>query len=103
MSKPLTFEEAKLLVNPDPNFKVKPGSQEMKDIIKLREHSGHIYMSKVIPPPKNKITKLQELYDPLHNQRIEIPKQIPRISKHEFYRVKANRDKVEEHLKLNSK
>jgi hypothetical protein len=103
MTEPLTFHQAKLLVNSDPNFKVRPGSQELKQIVKLREQSGHTYLSKVVPSVPTKYEKMEQLIDPLHLQRIQIHKKEVSVTKHEFYSIKANKDKVDAHMAENSR
>ena len=93
---PLTFLQAKLLVNPDPDFKVIPGSQEHKDIVALRKQSGAINFKDVFPT--------KEIVKPKYTlmEKIKLNPKI-KLTKAEFLDIKANRDKVEAHIKLHSK
>ena len=91
---PLTFHQAKLLVNPDPDFKVIPDSQEHKDIVALRKQSGAVNFKDVFPA--------KEVVKPRVIQKITPPARI-KLSKDEFLSIKTNRDKVEAHIKLHKK
>ena len=92
---PLTFAEAKLQYNPDPDWEPKRGSSEYYEILALMRISGATFHSSIdVPKPKPLLPG-----DILHNGRFKHPVTVPdkptpgrtAISKEEFLRIASNR------------
>ena len=96
----LTFEDAKLRYNPDPDWFPTRDSQDYKQIIELMKQSGHVPLTERIGlapkeiPYKDYLVKGQYVH-PLTKHISEPVK--PSVSKHRFLSVSSNRDAVINH------
>jgi len=98
---PLSFEEAKRLVNPDPLFKVSAGSQEHRDIIELMRQSGFVPASQRSLPTVKKPTHPRD-FNPIRVMTRQIKdEKKPLISKQEWLSIKANKDAFDDYLNKN--
>ena len=98
---PLTFEEAKLQYNPDPDWYPQRNSSEYYEILALMKHSGATFHSS-IDPPKPRILVPRDI---VYNSRFKHPVTVPAkptpgktyISKEEFLKIASNRKAFESH------
>ena len=97
----LTFEDAKLRYNPDPDWWPTRDSQDYKQILELMRQSGHITLTERIGlapkeiPYKEYLVKGQYKH-PLTKHISEPAK--PAVSKNRFLSVRSNRDAVINHI-----
>ena len=99
---PLTFAEAKLQYNPDPDWQPKRNSSEYYEILALMKQSGATFHSSIdVPKPRDLAPR-----DILHNGRFKHPVTVPDkptpgktyISKDEFLKIASNRKAVQAHM-----
>ena len=100
---PLTFEQAKLQVNPDPIWQPTRDSKEYFEILTLMRHSGVVFPDGN-PKPKVALTVRDVMKDgvfraPIDNTKITV-KNGP-ISKKEFLSVPCNKKAFDEHMAKN--
>ena len=99
---PLTFEQAKLQVNPDPIWQPTRDSPEYFEILTLMRHSGVVFPSaqhttRVRPPLTIRDVYRQGTFRaPIDNSKMLV-KSRP-ISKKEFLSVPCNKKAFDEHL-----
>ena len=104
---PLTFEQAKLQVNPDPIWQPTRDSPEYFEILTLMRHSGVIFPDNKPPRPPltvRDVFKNGSFKAPIDNSKM-IVESMP-VSKKEFLSVPSNKKKFDEHLakhRLNNK
>ena len=97
----LSFEDAKLRYNPDPDWFPTRDSQDYKQIIELMKQSGHVSLAERIGltpkeiPYKDYVVKGQYKH-PLTKHISEPAK--PAVSKNRFLSVRSNRDAVINHM-----
>ena len=97
----LTFEEAKLQFNPDPNWWPARDSPDYMEIIQIMNLSGHISREELLGTAPKEITHRECLHNgsyvnPLTKCVADVKK--PPISKRAFLSVRPNRDAVANHL-----
>jgi hypothetical protein len=96
---PLTFEQAKLQVNPDPIWQPTRDSPEYFEILTVMRHSGVVFPdpARVRPPlTVRDVFREGTFRAPIDNPRPPVKKQY--ISKKEFLSVPCNKRKFDEHL-----
>ena len=94
---PLTFAEAKLRYNPDPEWEPRRNSTEYKQIIEMMKDSGatfHIPANK--PLEVSDIFKNGEFIQPLERRKPPVVKKY--VSKKDFLSVRPNYEKFLQHL-----
>jgi len=97
----LTFEQAKMTLNPDPEWMPEKDSPEFAEILRIMMISG--YKPDVIVPKKYTVADLfatKQLVNPMNlpPQR-DVP--VKKMSKREFLSIEANRKYVEAHMRNN--
>ena len=96
----LTFEQAKLRVNPDPNWQPARGSAEYLEIIALMRQSGSTFLDH-LSTPKPPLTAKDVYVNNSYVNPIVNPKMLPAkkaISKSEFLSLPSNRKAFSEAL-----
>jgi hypothetical protein len=99
----LTFQQAKLTLNPDPEWMPEKDSPEFAEILRIMVISG--YKPENIVPKKYTVADLfatKALVNPMNRPP---PRDAPvkKMSKREFLSIESNRKYVEEHMKRNNK
>ena len=95
---PLTFEEAKLRYNPDPDWQPKRDSPEYYEILTLMKHSGATFYK-----PANKPLEIKDVFKsgafkhPIDNTKPTA--QNTYVSKKDFLSIGPNAEKFINHLK----
>ena len=99
---PLTFEQAKLQVNPDPIWQPTRDSPEYKEILTVMRHSGVIFPDNKPPPVPltvRDVFREGTFRAPIDNPKPPVKKQF--VSKQEFLSVPCNKRKFDEILAKN--
>ena len=99
---PLTFEQAKLQVNPDPIWQPTRDSDEYKEILTIMRHSGVIFPDN--KPPPVPLTTRDLFREGTFRSPIDNPKMIVEsmpVSKQEFLSVPSNKKAFDEILLRN--
>ena len=102
---PLTFEQAKLQLNSDPDWTPKKNSPEFAEILKIMVMSGFQMPGDSHVPRKFTVSDIfagKVLHNPLNRPPLQV---IPvrKVSKKEFMTIQSNREYIEEHIKRNRK
>ena len=99
----LTFQQAKLTLNPDPQWMPEKDSPEFAEILRIMVISG--YNPNNIVPKKYTVADLfatNQLLNPMN--RPPLPNVVPKkMSKREFLSIESNRNYIEAHMKHNNK
>jgi len=103
---PLTFEEAKLQVNPDPLWYPIRNSPEYHDIIKLMKQSGSAFAedrigTRVLEIPYRDLLKDGHMVQHLNNT-IHKAMSTPATSKNNFVSIQSNKLAIENHIISNT-
>ena len=99
----LTFQQAKLKVNPDPEWMPEKDSPEFAEILRIMVMSG--YNPNNIVPKKYTVADLfagDQLHNPMNRPPLPTVS-IKRVSKKEFLTIEANRKYIIDHMKRNNK
>ena len=96
----MDFANAKLQINPDPNWWPCRKSAEYQEILCLMKQSGTVQLVDKIPvaveKDKGHMWKRGQYVNPLNAVVNEV--YAPKVSKREFMNLPSNKKKVEEHL-----
>lgn len=96
----LTFEEAKLRVNPDPDWQPTRSSDEYKEIIALMRHSGETFLDHLdkapVPLTVSDCFVNNTYKNPISNPKMLVPTK--RVSKNEFLSLPSNKRAFINHL-----
>jgi len=100
---PLSFNQAKLQVNPDPSFRITPGSKEHKNILELMRQSGHVFAEDNVPEaPKPVLPRPKKIEDlNPHRGRLVPALEHKSLSKQRWLSVESNKKMYDEHIKKN--
>jgi len=101
---PLTFEEAKLQYNPDPNWFPARGSDDYKQILEIQRQSGYVSLIEKLAIPAKEIPHTENVvcgrYVNPVNKEIKLPTRC-KISKADFLKIRSNASAVINHISEN--
>jgi hypothetical protein len=97
----ITFQQAKLSINPDPEWMPEKDSPEFAEILKIMVMSGY--------NPNNIVPKKYTVADLFTTKALVNPMNLPpqpdvavkRVSKQEFLTIESYRKYIEEHIRNN--